>query len=391
MTIGKTKDVKISFIKETTPNTTPSTPALQDLRFTQEALTITNSTVVSDEMTAYRDAADLILVGQSNGGSINGEFSFGTYEKLLLAALFSDAADFVASSVTGTTIAATATGFTDSGNGFAGGEVEVGQFVKVAGFAGATINRYYRILTVADGEITTFPAPATTEAAGASVSITGSTAKNGETDHSFTVQKYMGGIGTPAYINFRGVRVSSFSMNMPSEAKITSVINLLGMSSELGTSAISGQSTVAKTTTKIMNTSVGMNNLALVGSGVSTAVQFTDISFNFGNALRELKALGVFGAADIRPGTLDITATINPYFEDIQLLTAFKNNVGMNLSFGMVDEAGNQYIISMPNVKITNAEANAGGKDADMIVNTSVRAVYDSVSGCSFRIDKFAA
>lgn len=71
--------------------------------------------------------------------------------------------------VTDTTIAATGTGFTDSGNRF--GTLVAGDAIQLSGFVDSDINVVYEVLTVAAGVITTSPAPAATESAGASVVV----------------------------------------------------------------------------------------------------------------------------------------------------------------------------------------------------------------------------
>ena len=214
MTIGTTNQTQLSFIKEVTPGITPVSPALQILRYLSESLKYDNQTVTSEEITSTRDVPDLIIVDQSNGGDIGCEFSALTYDALILAGLMADAAFTTDTTGAISTIAADATGFTDSANGMIASGIEVGQFFEVEGMADTTINGFYRALTVVAGEITTYPVPPATEAAGATVTLSGSTAKTGTTDHSYTIQEAFLDIAVPSYVNYRGCRVSTLGMSL---------------------------------------------------------------------------------------------------------------------------------------------------------------------------------
>ena len=78
--------------------------------------------------------------------------------------------DWDLATATGTTFAATAGGFTDSGNGFVSAGVLVGQQFTVSGFTTASINdTVYTVDTVVAGTVSTTPNPPTTEVAGDTV------------------------------------------------------------------------------------------------------------------------------------------------------------------------------------------------------------------------------
>lgn len=389
MTIGTTNQAEISFIKETTAGTTPTSPAMQLLRYTGENLKYENQTAQSDEIREDRGVSDLVVVDQRNGGSIDGELSGTTFDSFFEAALRANAT-FSTDTMTETTIAATGTGFTDSGSGFVSNGFDVGQTVKISGFSDSSIDGYYRITSLAAGTIDTYPAPPATEAASASVTIEGSTIIAGTTDHSYTIQKAMQDIDTPAYINFRGVRVAGFNLAMSSGAKTTCSFDFLGLNSEVTTTQISGRTESAKTTTDIMTSVVTGNDITAIGTNVSTAVKFTNFNIQYNNNLRELKAIGTLGAIDIRAGLIDAKANINPYFEDIQLLNAFLNNQEFALTAHCVGDDGHRLVFSMPKVKFVTQDLAAGAANQDLMINAQVQALIDA-NNVSFRIDKFTS
>lgn len=388
MAIGTANTTQLSYIKEVTPGTTPSTPAMTRIRYTGESLNSNITTTESQEIRDDRATSDLVLTDQSNGGDVNTELSGAVYDDFLAAALFADAA-WTSVDVTAATIAATATGFTDSGSGFVSAGIQVGQFIKFAGFSNAALNRVYRVTSVAAGVLVTYPVPVATEAASASVTYTGSTIKSGKTDHSFTIQKAHTSLATPAYQNYRGMRVASMTQSLTVGSIATMGFTFLGQSSEVTTSQIAGRTEVAAATNAVMNSVSNVSEITAVGGSLSAAVKFTDLSFNYDNALRELKAIGTLGSIDVRSGTINATATINPYFENIEMLEAFLANESFVLSWKVEASDGYAYVFSFPNVKFQTQELAAGGRDTDMIINAGVRAILDSSSGTTMRIDRF--
>ena len=389
MTIGTANQTQLSFIKEVTAGTTPATPTMQILRMVSESLQVNNTTTQSQEITTTRDIPDLIVTDQSSSGDINSELSGTTFDALMEAALMTDTT-WTSQAMAATTLAATGTGFTDSGNAFVSTGFVVGQFVDVGGFTDTTINQIYRIKTVVAGEITTYPAPPATEVAGASVTIDGSTISSGKTDHSYTIQKSFLDLTTPSYQNFRGCRVSTMNMSLSVGSIVTTGFGIMGMTSETTTSQISGLTETAKTSTDVMNAVTNVSNIIATNeSNVTTAIKFTDLSLSFDNSLRDLKAIGTLGAIDIRAGTIQATASINPYFENIQLLEAYLASTEFVLSWQATSADGYTYVFSLPAVKFTSQGLAAGSRDTDMIINGQVQAILDSTSGKTMRIDRF--
>lgn len=389
MTIGTSNSTQLSFIKETTAGTTPTSPAMKKLRFKGESLNSNNSTIESQEIRDDRATADLVLVDQSNSGEIMMEVSGDDLDEFILAGLYSDD-DWTSVDNSGeTTIAATASGFTDSGDGFVSAGLELGQFIYISGFSNTDIDGYYRITSLAVGEIETYPVPPATETAGQSVTYVGSTAHTGKLDRSYTIEKYHSGVNPAVYQYFRGMRVATMSqtLNIGSIAEMT--FNFLGETSEVTGTRVAGRTETAPGTNAIMNSVSNVTSIVAVGGGITTALQFTQLSLNYDNALRELKAIGTLGSIDIRPGTVNAEATINPYFENKEILESFLANNSFVLSWQLLASDGYGYIFSLPNVKFVNQNLAAGAKDTDMIVDTSVRAILADGNTAAMRVDRF--
>lgn len=151
--------------------------------------------------------------------------------------------------VTGSTIAATASGLTDSANGFT--NLSIGDFVFVTGFANALNNRTYRITAKANnGTISTYPAPAATAVAGPSITISCRKTYNANTPTYYAGQNRVvdtsaGGINyeTP----FDGL-INQQTIEVGETGVITSTVSMMFEKDSVNSAQISGQTDGAQLT-----------------------------------------------------------------------------------------------------------------------------------------------
>lgn len=145
--------VRMTWVDEVTPGTTPNNPRMRAVRYTGETLAYKPNFTNSEEIRDDRMNADPIKVGESNSGPVNTEFSFpvdGTPHSSWLASLFANAwantpvrdndgtADSIITQVTASTgVVAVATG----------AAFAVGHLVRTSGFGTAGNNGLFKITT----------------------------------------------------------------------------------------------------------------------------------------------------------------------------------------------------------------------------------------------------
>lgn len=78
---------RVRVIKEVSFGVTPAVGPSTDLRFTGESLQYTTQTDTSKEIRQDRQIADLVQLGADTAGDVQFEFSYGTYDDFLAAAL----------------------------------------------------------------------------------------------------------------------------------------------------------------------------------------------------------------------------------------------------------------------------------------------------------------
>lgn len=86
--MADSSQTRLASIAESTYGTTPTSPTFLNQRFTGESLNANINTIVSNEIRPDRNVSDLIQVGQSAGGSVNFELSYGSFDPWLEGLLF---------------------------------------------------------------------------------------------------------------------------------------------------------------------------------------------------------------------------------------------------------------------------------------------------------------
>lgn len=75
----------LRYVNEAVFGTTPANPVLKNMRFVSEALNYNLETIQSQEIRSDRGVSDTVQVRSDAGGDINFEFSFQTFDDLLVA------------------------------------------------------------------------------------------------------------------------------------------------------------------------------------------------------------------------------------------------------------------------------------------------------------------
>lgn len=380
---------QITYIKEAVYGVTPNTPQMQELRITGESLNKNISNKVSAEIRSDRQVTDLVQTSKAAQGDINFELSFGTFDDFLASALFSE--DWTTPlTISGTDIAADATGLTSSGpTNFVSAGIKVGQFIKVGGFTGNVANNtYYRVTSVTANDLNLSPAPAAVDASGETVTIKGSFIRNGTTKKSFTMEK--GFLEINEFFQYIGMIVNTMSLQIKSQEILTGSFSLIGKDATLVGTSLDSTPTPA-TTTDVLNAVDDVASIKEGGVEVASPNYIEEMTIELNNNLRSRYAVGSDALTSIGTGKCDITGTLKTYFGDSSLMDKFIAGSKTSLDFRVQDSAGNSYIIDLPEVKFDSANVVAQGQDQDVFAEMNYRAIRDAVYGFTIQVCKFPA
>lgn len=380
--------VELTYIKETTWGVTPATAPPIEVRMTGESLSYDISNTISSEIRNDRQVTDLIQSGATLTGGFNFELSFASFDDFIAGALWSTWSTEV--DITATTISvATASSLnkfvTTVATNFA--NVVAGQWIKTAGFVATANNGYHRV-TAKGATALTVASTLTKVTAGATVTLGGQYLRNGTTKNSFSFQRKHTDLSPLVYFIFTGLVVNSMSLSLQSGSIITGSFDFIGESGTVGASAMTSGTKVSANTNTPFNAVSNVANVLENFTAVSTClIQSLDFSIN--NNVRGLTSIGVLGNCDIGVGQVDITGTMNAYFQNKNLYDKYIAGTATSISFRMTDASGNSYIITFPTVKFESDKQNAGSANQDIVENIGWRAIRNSTYNCMIQIDKF--
>lgn len=380
--------------KETVWGVVPTSPVWIETRMTGESMNDNLTTEISKELRQDRMIPDLIPVDASPGGSFNIEMSPASFDDLIESALMSTwgAELNIASSVIA---AATGAGphFTaSSGTPFSA--VVVGQWVKVAGFANAGNNGYFKVTAIggSGANLTVAPPPSTVEAVGAAVTFDGSILRNGITEQSWSLLKILNDATVATRHLFTGMRVKTFSLDMQTASILNGAFGFAGKSGEWKETTEAGETFTAASTTGIMNCVQSVQDLLQDGGVVGSPGCVMSASMELDNQHREQKGIGVLGNVGVKAGTLKVTMNMSIYFESKAQADKFTAGTAFSFSYRLEDTiTGAAYVITLPRCKFESFTADASGQDTDVMAETSAQATRDPTTNCMIQIDRFTA
>lgn len=330
-------DINLYLSEQTAKGAINTSPIFTSVRRLDGAAKVTTSYVQSKAVKGNRQARTNVQERNDYGVSLSSELDQQGI-RLLCAAIHSPAV--VATTATSTGVAATGTGFTSSA---AFAALTVGDYVWFTGFAGATINGLYRITAKASSSaITTYPSPAATETAGASVTFTSRkfTSSNAQTYYAAQTRTY--DASKAANTDYRTLYdsiIDSFSFEIPDSGIASYKLEMLSELKTAGTAAIAGQTDAA----------------AATDTPISAVANISDFWIQGLTQLNEVKSLGM----EIK----------NNYSKDV----AAGSN-GLRTAFGDLDISGKIAIRSMTSAPFTWRDY----YEAGTAVSIAVRITHDT-------------
>jgi len=415
MAIASADRVRLAYVVEQVPGTTPTTPALQIVRLTGESLDVTRENIVSSELRADRNVMDLIQVGGGAGGGVEFELSYGTYDDWLASALQSswsggsaeDPDKIVASTdmINGAytvadnpatparlTVTRTVVGEADTPGKITITGVGVDDSIIsdeiTPGATGVTVTgtKIFKEVTFVVGSGWTSDGTADQITVGVAAMPT--VLKNGSTPKSFTLERTLLDLTPNAYFRFKGMQANRFSLTCTTKEIVKGSFDFLGMSGEAAEEAVAGASYLSASTTEVMDAASDFAGFSVAGL---SGVHVSSLSLDATNNLRAPTAAGSVDALGIGAGRFELSGSIEAYFEDIELYEAFLDGDATALAFTLGSTAGEKYTFTMPNIKFETGTVQAQGNDSDIMASMTYRGLYDSVNGCTLMIERGVA
>lgn len=378
-----TSDSSVRIVKETTFGIFPPAEDIQDTRFTGESLKYAKEFEESKEIRADGNVSSLIPTFSEIVGGLNIEMSYGTYDELMAAALRVASASWTAVSDVASDVAAAVTVNTFTYGTSLPTDLVEGQWMEIAGFTLAANNGYH-LVTDITGLVVTVSTTLATEAAGDSITTTGSHIVNGTSLSSFSIEKVFTDL--TKYMSFSGCTVDTFKLMIEARKVITGEFTFLGKSHvTAGASATSG-AVLAATTTELYNSGDSIGIITENGVAIGTVRQ---ISLDTTSSLRGRPAVGSQTHQSIGKGKFRLKGSLIAYFEDFDLYDKMATGTPTSIDFSMLDSASGDYLVTIPKAKLTGGDILAGGEDQDAMVRLDYQAYLHPTYGFTMGVSRF--
>ncbi|WP_046787129.1 phage tail tube protein [Pseudomonas putida] len=185
----------------------------------------------------------------------------------------------------------------------------------------------------------------------------------GSTRRTFTVAKNFDDVSV--FTLFKGMHVSTFGLDIPSDGKITATFNLMGLDYGDGDTSTVGTINPPTTTPFMSNSNVG--TLLVDGQSLEGEACVSALSISLDNTLQTQRCLGT---SRLGPGahiateaaiTGSITLAWSQRAWEIWKNTFTRKPVAVQ--FPITDSLGNQYVLDFPAVEVDGDLPNGGKRD----------------------------
>jgi hypothetical protein len=366
----------------------------EDLRVLSNTLVENSETVKSEEIRSDRNVQEHVKVGESVSGDVGFELSYGSYDTLFEGLLNEDWAAAIAE--TSTTLAITGSmgggdlKITDSAVGITPGDFPAGKFIRVTGFTGAnatTVRHYAMVSGVATtAEIPIQSATLVAEAAGDSITLKSSgMLRNGVKYKSYTVEKEE--IDTGDFYHWLGCIVASAQLEISPQAILQGSFSFLGASEIQGAATVGDGAPTSVTASKIINTTSNVAHVLVDGG--DGAFDFTDFSISIDNEGRQDVAAAKLSPLQSSIGDFNASASLEIFNKGGEALyDKYEAQTTHRFSIVVEDSDNNAYVFTIHSAKLNSATNPLSGKNATRLLSLELAGQYDSLSGCTFQIDR---
>ena len=210
---------------------------------------------------------------------------------------------------------------------------------------------------------------------------------NGVTQKSFTLQKKQEGNGLAAvYELYTGMVVDTMTINIAAKEKTTVGFTFVGKGGSIGTVEL-GTITDAGDE-EVLDAS---NAFVLVDAWTSPLPKLMSMTINISNGLNGRPVAGTPDLARISAGRCTVTGSASFYFETKAMMDLFLAGTAGSLAVTLGKVTGEKYTITLPNVKITDADHFSPNNDDDVMLNITWSAHYDDTLGGTIKIERAIA
>ena len=374
--------IQLTYAPESTFNTHPSSGGdWTALRVLSETFKADVTVASSNEIRAYRDIPALNQTDKGVSGSISQSLYYDDNATSLLMQYAMGSGAFAGGEVIISNDNVEITNATRkfvTSSGSPDNAVAVGDWVYIQDASDAASNGIFQIESIVTNGFTVTTAIGA-NASGDAVTVTQlNSITNGVTFTSHSIERKYTELSNIAE-KFSGCAINGFSVDASGQDTVKFSTDWVGVSADSDSDGAETVDNAAASTGEM--TSINGVQWVREGTGAGSVADMDALGFTFSvsNNLRKQYKLGTLGADGMSLGDFVVTGTLQAYFATQALFDKFLNQTATGLSIAISDEAtgqGNVYVFDFPNVRFTDGQRVAGGRNQDIIADMSWQAIY---------------
>jgi hypothetical protein len=382
MSFADSSRVRVSLARESSYGVVNSPFDRTIQRITSSNLAVSKETTVSNELRSDAMVSDLAEVSFSSGGQLGIELSLGgSFDSLIESAV--RATYTTAVDATGAMVIVAAAKTLTLASAFT--NASEGQYLYIAGAATEGNNGWWRIDTKTSADEVVLYDPngdLTNETLPATATVIGKMARNGTSNHSYCIEQYF----SDANVNqvFLGQKVGELSLSVSANSIVNGNVSFQGASVTATTGSTAGTITSA-TTTSIINATSNVARIISDDTAFTCKVRAINLSIN--NNLRSQNAIGSKYPCGVGFGQMNVSGSLEVFFEDLTLYNKMLNHSDVELEFGFEDSAGNAIHFYIPRIKFASSTPGANGNNQDVVESIDWQAIANTAGTFQIQID----
>ena len=267
-----------------------------------------------------------------------------------------------------------------------GGGSLTGTVATINNFTGgnATVSGVFKILNATDTRIDVSPAPtAFTNPDADMVVIKGSHLAPSDNPNEIKKIAYWierSHTDVAQHFLFKGQRVESIDLEISTGDLVGGSVSFVGASAQVSQDSTLDKSpdfvVVDALTTPVYNATSNVKSIKKDGATIPGVV--TNVKLSMATNLRKQFSVGSYYNRGVGQGRLDITGSLEIYFQDLEWYSAFLNNQYVALEMVFEDADGCGYVVSLPKLFLNKDEVPVDGIDKDVMESVDFTANMDT-------------
>lgn len=379
--MASSNQVQVALVEESVYGETPAVGDFETARFTSESLSGTPETTESQQIRTDRLSSGQVVTGLEVGGDLNFELAKEDTLDLLMESAFLSSFQTSSAVSADLEIDTTAKTLTRLSGDF-NNDVEVGDFITLAGFTNTVNNTQVQVATINSAtEIgIVFPEDVVDETETGTSFTVADKMSVGTTKKSFSMIKSFEDLSDKA-INYRGMLVSDMNLSVTYGEIVTGSFTFSGNDYEPVDVAADfmtdGRTVNAPATTQSMNGSIDMPFVSSDNVGTLDGVDFCiqSVEITLSNNLTAQTCIGKAAPNDYSPGTAQFEVSLTAYFanENFNILEKKQTQESFALGFQIKNGDG-WYGFYIPALQVSFDDPASGGANQDVFLNMTGQA-----------------